>query len=117
MPHLLNNQAHENYTSGSVQRSRRWREKVTQNRNISKDPRNQAISIAADGVPLFKDRNAGSAWPFCARSHCLPDGLVSELSYTHMIGFEMSQHLTWDDDAPFVDIKVNRCHKPATIVV
>ena len=108
MPYLQNDQAPENYTSGSVQRSHGWRKKVTDNPNINQDSRNQAISLSADGVPLFKDRNAGSAWPFVVRTHCLPDGLASDLAYVHMIAFEMSEHWTWDIGKPDVPYKVKR---------
>jgi hypothetical protein len=111
VPHLHNDQATGNYTSGSVQRSHGWRKKVTDNPNINKETRSQAISISADGVPLFKDRNAGSAWPFVARSHNLPDGLSSNLAYVHMVGFEMNEHKTWDEDKPEVVYKVKRYNK------
>lgn len=69
---------------------------MTNNPNINNDPRHQAITLAADGVPLFKDLNAGSAWIFVARSANLPDGLSAALSNVHMTAFEMSDHLTAD---------------------
>lgn len=96
VPLLHNDRAPANYTDGGIQRSRAWAEKVTNNPNINSDPRHQAITISADGVPLFKDRNAGSAWPFIARTHTLEDGLSLNLAYTHMFGFEMCDHKTWD---------------------
>jgi hypothetical protein len=108
VPYLKNDQPPGNFTSGSVQRSHGWRKKVTNNPNINQDSRNQAISLSADGVPLFKDRNAGSAWPFVARSHNLPDGLSGDLAYVHMVAFEMSEHLDWKTEEPEHVFKVKR---------
>jgi hypothetical protein len=96
VPYLQNDRAASNYTDGGIQRSRAWKEKVIDNPNINNDNRNQAITVSADGVPLYKDRNAGSAWPFVARTHTLEDGLSLNLAYTHMFGFEMSEYKTWD---------------------
>jgi hypothetical protein len=107
VPHLQNNKDPSNYPSGAVQRSKGWQEKVTDNPNINSDPRNQAITMSADGVPLFKDRNAGSAWIFVTRASVLPDALQTGLAYVHMNAFEMSEHKTWDDVSKTV-IKVKR---------
>jgi hypothetical protein len=68
---------------------------VLENPNINADPRNQAISAAADGVPFFKDRNAANGWPVVLYPENGPVGVASTNEDAHMVGMAPSEY--WDE--------------------
>lgn len=65
------------------------------NPNINADPRNQAFSAAADGVPFFKDRNAANGWPVVLYPENGPVGVASSNEDAHMVGMAPSEY--WDE--------------------
>ena len=75
------------------------------NPNINADPRNQAISGAADGVPFFKDRNAANGWPFVLYPENAPVGVARSNVHAHMVGLVPSEYLTEDIDRRVVLVK------------
>jgi hypothetical protein len=94
VPFLL--QDMDKHTHGSVQRSRGWKAKVTDNPKMNKDTRNLSFILSTDGVPYFKYRGCRSGWPFVLRVANLPDGLWNEMSYVHMCAFMASDYLVKD---------------------
>ena len=80
---------------------------VMENSNINSDPRHQAISAAADGVPFFKDRNAASGWPwpFVLYPESGPVGVASSNDDAHMVGLVPSEYLTEDADGKRLIVK------------
>jgi hypothetical protein len=71
---------------------------VLENRNISADPRNQAISAATDGVPFFKDRNAANGWPGVLYPENAPVGVSTSTEHAHMVYLVPSEYTTEDED-------------------
>jgi hypothetical protein len=69
---------------------------VLDNKNINADPRHQAISAAADGVPFFKDRNAANGWPVVLYPESGPVGVAASNEDAHMVGMVPSEY--WDED-------------------
>jgi hypothetical protein len=69
-----------------------------ENSNINGDPRNQAISAAADGVPFFKDRNAANGWPIVLFPESAPVGVSRSNAHAHMVGLVPGEYLTEDED-------------------
>jgi hypothetical protein len=65
---------------------------------MSSDARHQAIIGASDGIPIFKDKNSRSGWPFVIRNANLPEGLWMDEQHTHMVAYVASDYLTWDCD-------------------
>ena len=63
------------FPSGHVSFSKGWNEKVLENPHINAEKRNQAIIGMADGIPLFKDKNARSVVPIALRLANLPDDI------------------------------------------
>jgi hypothetical protein len=108
VPHLANDHDPSNYPEGSLQRSKRWREKVTDNPAMNGDNRNQAIIGASDGVPLFRDKFARSGWPAVVRSANLPTGLWNNNAMAHMVGYIASDYKTEDKETKEVET-VHRC--------
>lgn len=78
---------------------------VTENSNINADPRNQAVSAAADGVPFFKDRNAANGWPFVMYPESAPLGVSRTNEEAHMVGLVPGEYLTEDDSGRTVIVK------------
>jgi hypothetical protein len=78
---------------------------VQDNPNINADPRNQAISGAADGVPFFKDRNAANGWPFVLFPESSPVGVSRSNPDAHMVGLVPSEYLTEDEDGKTLLVK------------
>jgi hypothetical protein len=78
---------------------------VIENSNISADPRNQAISGAADGVPFFKDRNAANGWPTVLYPEGAPEGVADSNPHAHMVCLAPSEYLSEDDEGKRVLIK------------
>jgi hypothetical protein len=78
---------------------------VTENSNINADPRNQAVSAAADGVPFFKDRNAANGWPFVMYPESAPLGVSRTNEEAHMVGLVPGEYLTEDDSGRRVIVK------------
>jgi hypothetical protein len=65
---------------------------VTENSNINADPRNQAFSAAADGVPFFKDRNAANGWPVVLFPENGPEGINRDEYHAHMVALAPSEY-------------------------
>jgi NAD-dependent dihydropyrimidine dehydrogenase PreA subunit len=85
VPHLLNNLPPTNFPSGHVRRSEGYRQKVTSNPNINSEPRNQALSLSADGLPYFKDRQSAGGWAVSLTDECLAEGnMAHNASFVHM---------------------------------
>ena len=80
-------------------------QQVQDNPNINSDPRNQAISGAADGVPFFKDRNAANGWPFVLYPESAPVGVSRSNPDAHMVGLAPSEYLDEDEDGKTVLVK------------
>jgi hypothetical protein len=78
---------------------------VHENPNINADPRNQAFSGAADGVPFFKDRNAANGWPFVLYPENAPVGVSRTNEDAHMVGLVPSEYLREDEDGKTVIVK------------
>jgi hypothetical protein len=78
---------------------------VTENASMNADPRNQAMSGAADGVPFFKDRNAANGWPFVLYPENGPVGVSRRPPDAHMVGLVPSEYLTEDDEGRRVLVK------------
>jgi hypothetical protein len=106
--HLANDHDPSQYPEGSLQRSKRWREKVTENPKMNGDNRNQAIIGASDGVPLFRDKFARSGWPAVVRSANLPAGLWNNNALAHMVGYIASDYKTQDEDTNKIET-IHRC--------
>jgi hypothetical protein len=68
---------------------------VMENPNINADPRNQALSAAADGVPFFKDRNAANGWPVVLYPESAPVGTATSNEDAHMVGIVPREY--WDE--------------------
>jgi hypothetical protein len=86
---------------------------VTENPNINSDPRNQAISAAADGVPFFKDRNAANGWPVVLYPESAPVGIAAQKEEAHMVGMVPSEYLDEDEKGTRVIVKKYTCtHTP-----
>ena len=75
------------------------------NPNMNADPRNQAFSAAADGVPFFKDRNAANGWPVVLYPENAPVGVASTSEDAHMVGLVPSEYLDEDDEGKVVLMK------------
>ena len=82
---------------------------MQENPNINADPRNQAISGAADGVPFVKDRNAANGWPFVLYSESAPVGVSRSNEDAHMVGLVPSEYLTKDNDGKVLIVKKYVC--------
>jgi hypothetical protein len=99
-PNLIQNIFHDISSAGSaagaVRSSHGYWAKVLDNPFMNKDPRNQAIILSTDGVPLFKDQGCRSGWPVVMRSAMLPDGLWNAQQNTHMLAYQASDHLEVD---------------------
>jgi hypothetical protein len=78
---------------------------VMENSNINADPRNQAVSAAADGVPFFKDRNAANGWPFVMYPENAPVGVSRNNEHAHMVGLVPGEYLTEDEDGKKLLVK------------
>lgn len=78
---------------------------VMENSNINSDPRHQAVSAAADGVPFFKDRNAANGWPVVMYPESAPVGVASSNDDAHMVGLAPSEYLTEDGEGKRVLVK------------
>lgn len=78
---------------------------VMENSNINADPRNQAVSAAADGVPFFKDRNAANGWPFVMYPESAPPGVSRSNEDAHMVGLVPSEYLDEDEDGKRITVK------------
>ena len=78
---------------------------VMENSNINSDPRHQAISAAADGVPFFKDRNAANGWPFVLYPESGPVGVASSNDDAHMVGLVPSEYLIEDAEGKRLIVK------------
>ena len=87
VPFLRNDLPPESFPPGHMRRSNGWKYKVTENPNINTDGRHLAVTGACDGVPLFKDKNALSGWPFLLRP-CIADGLSTEPAYSHLVAYQ-----------------------------
>ena len=96
VPFLHNNIAASKYPPGSLRRSEGYKEKVTDNPNMSEDSRSQPIYLNGDGVPFYKDKfTCRSGWAFGLRTGTLDDEHSKERRTTHMIAFEASEYLTY----------------------
>ena len=73
---------------------------MTNNPNINADRRHQAITGSSDGIPLFRDKNAVSAWPFVLKNALLPDGLANEMCYAHLAALVECSYLSAQDGKP-----------------
>jgi hypothetical protein len=78
---------------------------VMENSNINADPRNQAVSAAADGVPFFKDRNAANGWPVVLFPESAPEGVSGSNPHAHMVGLVPSEYLSEDEEGKRVLVK------------
>ena len=78
---------------------------VMENSNINADPRNQAVSAAADGVPFFKDRNAANGWPVILFPENAPEGVSKSNPHAHMSGLAPGEFLSEDKEGKRVLIK------------
>ena len=76
-----------------------------ENANINDDPRNQAFSAAADGVPFFKDRNAANGWPVVLYPENAPLGVSGANEEAHMVGLVPSEYLAEDEEGKIVLVK------------
>ena len=72
------------FPSGHIRHSAGWYEKVTSNPHINCEPRNQALVGMADGIPLFKDKNARSVVPIAVRMADQPDHISKRLGNIHL---------------------------------
>lgn len=98
--YLYNDLPPTQFSSGHIRCSTGFQTKVTNNPNINSDRRHQAVTGSSDGVPLFRDKNSLSAWPFVLKSAMLPDGLINEMCYAHLLALTSSSHLSADDGSP-----------------
>ena len=76
-----------------------------ENSNINRDPRNQAISGAADGVPFFKDRNAANGWPVVLFPENAPAGYAHSNPHAHMVSLTPGEFLTENEEGKRVLVK------------
>ena len=96
--HLKNNISPQMFPSGHIRRSVGWCTKVLDNPNINADARNQAVHIASDGVPLFKDKHFKNGEAIVMRDANLPDALNSLPAMCHLSCFVESKYKTQKDD-------------------
>jgi hypothetical protein len=78
---------------------------VMDNNNINADPRHQAISAAADGVPFFKDRNAANGWPCVLYPENAPVGRSRSNEDAHMVFLVPSEYKTEDEEGRVIVVK------------
>lgn len=100
VPHLYNDLPAGNFPDGHIRRSSGYREKVTKNQNINSDRRHQVVTGSSDGVPLFRDKNALSAWPFVLKNVLLPEAIAHETCYAHLVALVACSHLSGHDGCP-----------------
>ena len=107
VPYLRNDIDPSQLPEGSLGRSQRYRDKVTQNDVMNKDPygRHAPLKFCCDGTPLFKDKNAGSC-VFGLLTHAALDARLSkETSFTHLSTMLPSHEWTVDDNGVFQKLK------------
>ena len=78
---------------------------VIENSNINADPRNQAVSAAADGVPFFKDRNAANGWPVVLYPENGPVGVSRSNEHAHMACLAPGEYLSENADGKRLIVK------------
>jgi hypothetical protein len=105
VPYLDNSLPPTEFDDGHIRRSSGFRAKVINNPNINADRRHQAVTGSCDGVPLFKDKNAMSAWPFVLKSALLPEGLANEICFAHMAALVPSTFLSDHDQKPITIVR------------
>lgn len=104
--HLYNDLSCSVSSVGAIRSSDGYWAKVLQNPNMNRDPRNQAVILSMDGMPLFKDQSCRSGWPIVMKSAMLPDGLCNAQANTHMIAYQASDYLEVDPvSGKFVRVK------------
>jgi ssDNA-binding Zn-finger/Zn-ribbon topoisomerase 1 len=72
------------FPSGHTRHSQGWYQKVRSNPHINCESRNQALVGMADGIPLFKDKNARSVVPIAVRMANQPDHVSKTLGNIHL---------------------------------
>jgi hypothetical protein len=78
---------------------------VTDNPNMNADPRNQAISAAADGVPFFTDQNSANGWVVVLYPENGPVNISRDNPHAHMSCLAPSEFLKEDDTGKIVLVK------------
>jgi hypothetical protein len=81
-----------------VVHSNGFHDKVTNNPVMAQESRNQAVIMASDGIPYFKEGNTRKGYPIAMRLANPPDEMGKSSALTHLLGlmsceyWERSEH-------------------------